>query len=66
MSPKAKLGRTVRVTFRLTPDDADRLAASAWERRISQTTIVEEFIRALPEPSAEYLAAKHVIDERTP
>jgi len=66
LAPKTKLGRITRVTFRLTPEDAERLAAAAWQRRVSQTTIVEEFIRKLPAPSAEYLAAKAEADYQPP
>jgi uncharacterized protein (DUF1778 family) len=46
------LGRTERLTLRLTPDDAARLAHAAATRRVSQTAVLENLIRTLPEAPA--------------
>lgn len=46
------LGRTVRLTMRLTPEDAARLARAAEQRRISQTDVLESLIRTLPDAQA--------------
>ena len=46
MAPKQTLGRDVRSTLRLTEQDAELLAATADERRMSQTATIESLIRA--------------------
>lgn len=64
MGPKGHVQRVVRLTIRLTTQDAERLTAAAWERRRSQTAIVEELLRTLPEPSDQYWqAARASMDE---
>ena len=49
MAPKFSLGRTVRLTVRITPEGADRLASAAEQRRISQTDVLEQLLMTLPE-----------------
>jgi hypothetical protein len=46
----ATLGRTARITIRLTPEDARRLASVAWDQHRSQTDVVESLIRSLAQP----------------
>lgn len=50
--PRTLLGRTVRLTMRLMPEDAARLALAAAQRRVSQTDVLESLIRTLPDPPA--------------
>jgi hypothetical protein len=50
--PRTLLGRTVRLTMRLMPEDAARLAHAAAQRRVSQTDVLESLIRTLPDAPA--------------
>jgi uncharacterized protein (DUF1778 family) len=48
MATRYRLGRTERLTVRLTPDTAARLAYAAEQRRLSQTDVLEQLLMALP------------------
>lgn len=48
--PAPKMGRTKQLTIRLRPEDAAKLAALAEQQRTTQTALIEEWIRSLPEP----------------
>jgi|GEM_PF-3413172 len=50
MAPTFSLGRTVRLTVRVTPEGADRRAYAAEQRRASPTDASEQLLMALPEP----------------
>jgi Ribbon-helix-helix protein, copG family len=48
LSPKFTLGRTERLTVRITPESAARLAQAAEARRVSQTDVLEQLLMSLP------------------
>jgi Ribbon-helix-helix protein, copG family len=50
VSPKFSLGRTERLTVRITPESAARLAHAAESRRVSQTDVLEQLLMSLPQP----------------
>jgi YD repeat-containing protein len=53
MATKFSLGRTERLTVRITPDGARRLAYAAESRRVSQTDVLEQLLATLPEAPKE-------------
>jgi hypothetical protein len=53
MAPKFSLGRTVRLTVRVTPESAARLAHAAEQRRVSQTDVLEQLLMTLPQPPTD-------------
>jgi hypothetical protein len=50
MKTTRDLGRTVRITVRLTPEDAELLARIAWDQHRTQTDVFESLVRTLTLP----------------